>query len=181
MARRDASRVSTREHLSQAGDQRSFDDMAGPKVQCRDEMGDGEWLMELKLPVDAERMTVRELIRTRVEHETAQHNSELDRGRQFRGLITAPPAVTSELNGWEGRKREGKAVDGEVMLKIAFDAYERGDLVVLIDDEQAGEMDSEVVLGEDSLALFRKMVPLVVPQERKGRRRKRGATNETFD
>ena len=44
--------------------------MAGPTVQCRDEMSDGEWLMEYKLPVEESATTVREFIRARVEHET---------------------------------------------------------------------------------------------------------------
>jgi len=145
--------------------------MAGLTVQCRDEMGDGEWLMEMKLHVDAERMTARELITTRVQTETGQHNAELDRGRGFRGLVTAAPSVTSELNGWQGRKREGKAVETDVMLNIAFEAYERGDLVLVVDDEQAGEIDAEVALAEGSLVLFRKQVPLVVPQLNKGRKR----------
>jgi hypothetical protein len=155
--------------------------MAGPKVQCRDEMVDGEWLMEMKLPLEAEPGSVGDFIRARVEYETGVHNSELDRGRQFRGLVTAPPAVTSELNGWAGRKREGKPVDPDVMVKIALEAYERGDLVLVVDDEQAGEIDSELVLGDDSVAVFRKQVPLVVPQARKGRRRKPGSADETFD
>ena len=155
--------------------------MAGPKVQCRDEMGDGEWLMEIKLPLEQQPASVREFIVARVAYETGLHNSELDRGRQFRGLVTAPPAVTSELNGWAGRKREGKPVDGDVMLGIALEAYERGDLVILVDDEPAGEIDAEIALGDDSVAVFRKQVPLVVPQARKGRRRKPGAADETFD
>jgi hypothetical protein len=145
--------------------------MADVTVKCRDEMGDGEWLMELGLPLPAASMTVRELIATRVAAETAQHNAELDRGRQFRGLITAAPAVTSELNGWQGRKREGKPVDGDVMLKIALDAYESGDLVVLIDGEPAGALDSEVSVDENTVVLFRKMRPLVVPQLNPGRKR----------
>jgi hypothetical protein len=155
--------------------------MAGPTVQCRDEMSDGQWLMEMKLPLDEDRMTVREFIRTRIVHETSAHNAELDRGRTFRGLVFEPPKVTSELNGWAGRKREGQPVDADVMLKIAFDAYEKGDLVLVIDDEQAGEIDSELVVGDGSVALFRKMVPLIVPQLRKGRTRKRGSAHETFD
>jgi hypothetical protein len=155
--------------------------MAGPTVQCRDEMGDGEWLMEYKLPVDEDRTTVGEFIRARVVHETGVHNSELDRGRTFRGLVYEPPAVTSELNGWAGRKREGKAVDAEVMVQIALEAYERGDLMLVVDDEQAGEIDAELVLGDASVAVFRKRVPLIVPQLRQGRRRKRGSAHETFD
>jgi hypothetical protein len=155
--------------------------MAGPTVQCRDEMGDGQWLMEMKLPVEEERTTVREFIRARVEYETSAHNAELDRGRTFRGLVFEPPKVTSELNGWEGRKREGQAVDADVMLQMAFDAYEKGDLVLLVDDEQAGEIDSELVVGDGSVALFRKMVPLIVPQLRKGRTRKKGSANESYD
>jgi len=155
--------------------------MAGPTVQCRDETGDGDWLMEYQLPVEAGRMTVRELICARVEHETGVHNSELDRGRQFRGLVGPPPAVTSELNGWAGRKREGKPVEPDVMLNIAIDAYERGELEIVVDDEQAGEIDSELALGDGSVAVFRKQVPLVVPQTRKGRTRQPGSADEDFD
>jgi hypothetical protein len=140
-------------------------------VKCRDEMGDGEWLMELGLPLQAASMTVRELIAARVETETAQHNAELDRGRQFRGLITAAPSVTSELNGWQGRKREGKPVEGDVMLKIALDAYEAGDLVMLIDGEPTGALDAEITVDEGTVVLFRKMKPLVVPQLNPGRKR----------
>lgn len=155
--------------------------MARPTVQCRDETGDGDWLMEYRLPMEADRLTVRDLIYARVEHETAVHNAELDRGRSFRGLVGPPPAVTSELNGWAGRKREGKPVDPEIMLKIAVDAYERGDLHIVVDDEQAGEIDAEIALGDGSVAVFRKDVPLVVPQLRKGRTRMPGSADEEFD
>jgi hypothetical protein len=147
--------------------------MAGLTVQCRDEMGDGEWLMERKLRLDAERVTVRELIHARIAQEASEHNSELDRGRQFRGLVFAPPSVTSELNGWEGRKREGKPVDAELMIAFACEAYEKGDLAVLVDDEQAGELDSDVALADGTTALFRKRKPLILPQLDKGRKRSR--------
>lgn len=152
--------------------------MAGPKVQCRDEMGDGQWLMELKLPLEEDRMTVREFIRTRIAHETSEHNAELDRGRTFRGLVFEPPKVTSDLNGWAGRKRVGQAVDADVMFNIAVTAYEKGELVLLIDGEQAGDIESEIVVSDDTTALFRKMVPLIVPQLRKGRTRRRGSAHE---
>jgi hypothetical protein len=134
-------------------------------------MDDGEWLGERKLTLDEERLTVRGLIRARVEQEAGEHNAELDRGRQFRGLVTAAPAVTSELNGWAGRKREGRPVDAEVMIAIASDACERGDLVLVVDDRQAEEIDAEVVLAEGSVVVFRKKVALVVPQTNPGRKR----------
>jgi hypothetical protein len=134
-------------------------------------MDDGEWLGEYRLTVDEERLTVRRLIGARVQQETGEHNAELDRGRQFRGLVTAAPAVTSELNGWAGRKREGRPVDGAIMTAIACDAFERGDLALVVDDQQAGEIDSELVLAEGSLVVFRKKVALVVPQTNPGRKR----------
>jgi hypothetical protein len=145
--------------------------MPGLTVQCRDEMDDGEWLGELKLRVDEERPTVRRLIRARVEQEAGEHNAELDRGRQFRGLVTAAPAVTSELNGWAGRKREGRPVDAEVMIAIACDAFERGDLALVVDDRQAAEIDSVLELADGSRVVFRKKVPLVVAQTNPGRKR----------
>jgi hypothetical protein len=145
--------------------------MAHLTVRCRDEMGDGEWLMEYQLQVEDESPTVRELIVARIEVEAAEHNSELDRGRQFRGLVTAAPQVTSELNGWHGRKREGRPVDAEVMIGIAVGAYERGDLALLVDGEQTGEIDSRVALADGCAVLFRKVVPLVVKQTNPGRKR----------
>jgi hypothetical protein len=138
-------------------------------VQVRDEMGDGEWLGELKVPLDEAPATVREFIRARVEFETNQHNAELDRGRSFRGLVGPPPAVTSELNGWAGRKRVGQAVDGAIMLEIAFEAYNAGELLLLVDDEMTGPLDSEIVLADGCKTLFRKLKPLVVPQTNPGR------------
>ena len=57
------------------------------------------------------------------------------------------------------------------MLALAYAAYERGELVVLVDDAQAGELDSEVVLADGATALFRKQVPLIVEQVDKGRER----------
>lgn len=55
-----------------------------------------------------------------------------------------PPAATSELNGWAGRKREGKPVAAAVMTTLAVEAYERGELELHAGDEQAGEPDTEV-------------------------------------
>ncbi len=149
--------------------------MAELTVQCRDEMGDGEWLMEYRLQAQ-ESLTVRELITRRVTQETEEHNSELDRGRGFRGLISAPPSVTSELNGWAGRKREGKAVDTAVMTTIAIEAYERGDLELHVGGEQAGDLDSEVALTDGVLVLFKKNATLVVEQLNKGRKRSKHET-----
>ncbi len=145
--------------------------MAELTVQCRDEMGDGEWLMEMQLQVPGDSPTVRELITGRIEQETSRHNAELDRGRQFRGLVTAAPAVTSELNGWDGRRRVGKAVEPEIMKTIAIEAYERGDLVLLVDGVQAGDLESQLALSEGCLVLFRKNAVLVVKQTNPGRRR----------
>jgi hypothetical protein len=138
-------------------------------VQVRDEMGDGEWLGELKVPLEEPPATVRDFIRARVEFETNQHNAELDRGRSFRGLVGPAPAVTSELNGWAGRKRVGQAVDGAIMLEIACAAYDAGELLLLVDDEMTGPLDSEIVLADGCKTLFRKLKPLVVPQTNPGR------------
>jgi hypothetical protein len=143
--------------------------MAQLTVQVRDEMGDGEWLGELKVPFEETPATVRDFIRARVEYECNQHNAELDRGRSFRGLVGPPPAVTSELNGWAGRRRVGQAVDGAIMLEIALTAYDAGELLLLVDDEMTGTLDSEIALADGCTTLFRKLKPLVVPQTNPGR------------
>lgn len=142
-------------------------------VQILDEMANGEWLMEMRLPLEEAPATVRDFIATRVEYETAQHNAELDRGRQFRGLVGPPPAVTSELNGWADRKRVGQAVDPVQMLEIALTAYEAGELLLLVEDEEAGPLDDELALSDGDKVLFRKLKALVVPQTNPGRIRHR--------
>ena len=42
---------------------------------------------------------------------------------------------------------------------------------MLVDDVQAGELDSQVTLAEGSTVLFRKTAPLVVKQTDPGRKR----------
>lgn len=57
------------------------------------------------------------------------------------------------------------------MIAIACAAFERGDLALVVDDRQAAEIDSELVLADGSLAVFRKKLALVVPQTNPGRAR----------
>jgi hypothetical protein len=108
----------------------------------------------LDLPSD--HMTVRELIRTRVEQEVAVFNEQ--QTEYFQGLIQ-PSAAELTLNGYRMSRRQ--RVDPVEQVERALAAFERNGFVVLVDDGQVERLDDIVVLGSTNVVTFLKLVPLV--------------------
>lgn len=103
-----------------------------------------------------ERVTVREIIRSRVHQEVGDFNRS--RPEVFRGLVE-PSDAERALNGFKLRgKRE---IDWKRQFEAACEAYQRNGFLVLVDDKQAGGLDEEVTLGPGSEVTFVRMVPLV--------------------
>jgi hypothetical protein len=95
-----------------------------------DQTTGGETLAEFELQLEAERVTVAELIRARVHQEVRVHNAGAasDRGR-FVGLV-APVGVERELNG----QRVPRTVHAGAQIEVALRAFERGRVLLLVDD-----------------------------------------------
>ena len=108
---------------------------------------------EVTLELPAERMTVRELLRRRIEQEVAQYNA--GRSERFRGLVTPHPGEQA-LNGPPKRR----TVDAERQVEAAVRAFERTRLLVFVDDRQVEDLDAELELRQDSDVAFVKLVPL---------------------
>ena len=106
-------------------------------LTVRDETTAGEQLAALELQLAAEETTVRELIRARVHQEVRDHNATLVTPRN------------------RGRVDAGKQTD------VALEAFERGHVLVLVDDRQVETLDESVTLRSGSVATFLKLVPLV--------------------
>ena len=104
----------------------------------------------LELP--ATHLTVRELLRRRIEQEVAEFNA--GRAQSFRGLVTPHPAERA-LNPERARR-----IDAEKQVAAAVAAFERTRLLVLVDDRQAEDLDEELELTPDSDVSFVKLVPL---------------------
>lgn len=129
--------------------------MAAITLTVRDETTAGRALRELEVQLTAERVTVGELIRARVHQEVRAHNAS-PTGGGFEGLVT-PTETERELN----RPRTHRTVDAEAQTAVALRAFERGQILLLVDDRQVEEVDQMVDLGPGSTVTFLKLVPLI--------------------
>src|SRR3712207_6612642 len=116
--------------------------MGGITLTVRDETTSGEVLHALELQLAEERLTVRDLIATRVRQEVAEHNAKRMLGG-FRGLVQ-PAEEERKLN------RGPKRIDAEQQVAVALRAFERGSVLLLVDDRQVDELDQELVLRPDA-------------------------------
>ena len=133
--------------------------MAIVTLQIQDETTAGERLAALALQLTSERVTVRELIRARVHQEVRAFNTQANLGGgRFFGLVQ-PSDAERELNGY--RMREPRRIDPERQTEVALSAFERGHVLLLVDDRQVEDLDDELVLRPRTAVTFLKLVPLV--------------------
>jgi hypothetical protein len=102
------------------------------------------------------RITVRELIRTRVYREVHEYN--LDQPEYFQGLVQPGDAERS-LNGFKVRTR--RRIDPERQFKMAIKAFYRNAFIILLDNRQVDELEEEIEIRPDTTVTFLKLLPLV--------------------
>jgi hypothetical protein len=125
-------------------------------LTIRDETLSGEALHEWALAVTTERMTVRELIRSRVYQEVQDYN--LKKGQVFRGLIQ-PEEAEKTLNGWKLKKP--RLLDWKKQFDLALEAFNKNQILILINDRQAESLDEEFDLTPDTRVTFLRLTLLV--------------------
>ncbi|TDC36193.1 hypothetical protein E1211_14250 [Micromonospora sp. 15K316] len=125
-------------------------------VKFVDETTSGAKAAAWHLEIFEERLALRELIRRRVFQEVAEYNAA--RPEVFRGLVQ-PSDAERTLNGY--RLREPRRVDAEQQFDRAIEAFGRNGFVVLVDDRQVDDLDTEVQLRAGTEVCFLKLVPLV--------------------
>lgn len=103
-----------------------------------------------------ERITVRELIRSRVYQEVNDYNTQ--RPDYFQGLVK-PVDAEESLNGYKLRKP--RQLDWEQQFEKAITAFEQNGFLILVDDEQVTELEEEIVILPGTSVTFLKLVPLV--------------------
>ena len=107
------------------------------------------------LDVLTERITVRELIRTRVYLEVRDYN--LRQPEFFRGLVQPTEAETT-LNGF--KVRPGRRIDPKKQFKRAIESFYRNGFLILVNDRQVDELEEEIEIRPDTTVVFLKLVPL---------------------
>jgi hypothetical protein len=125
-------------------------------LTIRDETPGGAPLPDWVLEVTTERMTVRELIRSRVYQEVQDHN--LKNADVFRGMIQ-PEESEKTLNGWKLRKP--RQLDWKKQFTRAVEAFEANQILILVNDRQAESLDEEFVVGSTTTVTFLRLTPLV--------------------
>jgi hypothetical protein len=125
-------------------------------LTIRDETLSGEALREWTLEVAEEKITVRELIRSRVYQEVQDYN--LRRGSVFQGLVQPEEAETA-LNGWKLKKP--RPLDWKRQFDRAVEAFEKNQVLILVNDRQAESLDEEFAIGPETRATFLRLTMLV--------------------
>src|SRR5262245_66416343 len=125
-------------------------------LTSRDETLNGESLSEWALEVLTERLTVRELIRSRVYQEVQDHNRQC--AEVFRGFIQ-PEGAEKVLNGWKLKK--SREIDWKKQFDRGVEAFERNQVLILVNDRQAESLEEEIEVGPETRVTFLRMMWLV--------------------
>jgi hypothetical protein len=126
-------------------------------VRIRDDVRSVDASSEPLVLVDMpDRVSVRDLIRTRVREEVARANANRS---QATSLLVAPVDAEKTLNGY--RLRAERLIDWERQAEVAVEAFEQQRFFVFVDGRQVEALDDEVALGADSEVRFLRLTPLV--------------------
>ncbi len=88
-----------------------------------------------------ERLTVRELIRSRVYQEVQDYN--VQQGQVYHGLVQ-PEDTEKTLNGWKLKKP--RLLDWKRQYDRAIEAFEGNQILILVNDRQAESLDDEFMI-----------------------------------
>src|SRR5262245_14127262 len=120
-------------------------------LTIRDESPFGATLQEWKLEFLTERITVRELIRSRVYQEVQDYN--LKKCGNFRGLTPPPVEPEHQLN-------KNKPIEWQSQFDRALRAFESGRVLILVDDRQVELLDDEITIGPETKVSFLRLTLL---------------------
>ena len=125
-------------------------------LEIRDEKTNGDLISESVLQFPADRVSVRQLIETRVRTEVEKYNAS-SRVR-FLGLIQ-PNDSENVLNGFKVKKN--KAVNGEKQVLAAINAFEGNGFFLLVNDKQLCDLEEVFIITPNTSVVFLKLIPLV--------------------
>jgi hypothetical protein len=131
-----------------------------PLITIHDQSLSGKSTNELTVDILTERITVRELIRSRVYQEVQDFNLKQKDGTadRFLGLVQPTDAEVT-LNGY--KLRSAVPLDWRTQFEKACQAFQHNGILILIDKHQPMDLDEQITLTSKSTVSFVKLVPLV--------------------
>jgi hypothetical protein len=127
-------------------------------VTIMDQSGAGRVAATITLDGVDSRITLRDLVRTRVREEVARHNAKTAGTNLFQGLVM-PDGAAPVPGGFlmPGPRR----VDWEQQADRALESFRRNGFFVLVADRQVTELDEALELTADTDIRFIRLVQLV--------------------
>ncbi|MEZ5391706.1 MAG: hypothetical protein R2724_02255 [Bryobacterales bacterium] len=110
----------------------------------------------LSIEAPKERLTLRELIRLRVEREVQRYNACLP--ERYHGLIEVEQAERI-LQG--DRTAPDKVLDAREQVEKACRSFERHGFFVSVDGRSIGSLEEEILIAPETDIRFLKIVPLM--------------------
>ena len=126
------------------------------QITVQDETATGDAVGGLTLDFLTERITVRELIRSRVYQEVQEYNAA--RSGVFRGLVQ-PDDAERTAEGF--RLHKARTINWERQFDLAVKAFRGNGVIILVDGRQVEDLDEEIELRSDTRVAFLRLVPLV--------------------
>ncbi len=126
-------------------------------LTIRDEEMNGETLNEFALDFLTERITVRELIRSRVYQEVKDHNTKQNQ-TNFRGLVQ-PTDAERTLNGYQLKKP--RQINWKEQFEKAVEAFEKSQILILVNGRQLDSFGDEIEVGPGTTVTFLRLTLLV--------------------
>jgi hypothetical protein len=125
-------------------------------LTVRDESTSGKTLNEFVLDFLTERVTVRELIRSRVYQEVQDYNRR--QPERFQGLVQ-PTDAEATLNGFKLKKP--RQIDWKAQFDKAVEAFEANRVLILVNERQVESLEEEIVVEAGTSVSFLKLTMLV--------------------
>lgn len=127
-------------------------------LNIRDEtmfgFGEADRFFALKFPTD--RVTVRQLIETRIREEVEKYNSAHP---EVFNMLVQPSLTERVLNGY--KFKEKKKINWREQYEKAIEAFDRNNFIVLADEIQVEDLDQIIEISPETSVAFLKLVPLV--------------------
>jgi hypothetical protein len=124
-------------------------------LTIRDTTMSGETLQEISLDVLTERISVRELIRSRVYQEVQDHNRR--QPPRFAGLVE-PEGNERTLNG--EKPTRPRQIDWNRQLERVLQAFRKNQILILLGDRQLTDLDEEIEIGPETEISFLRLTLL---------------------
>lgn len=125
-------------------------------IRVIDENASGKILNDIRISLEHEIVTIKDIITARVISEVEEYNSK--KPDYFLGLVQ-PTDAEKTLNGYKLTKK--KFIDPEKQVYIALNAFLTNGYFILIDDKQFCSLDDQVLVDKTTTVSFVKLTPLV--------------------